>query len=404
MNLFQIMWTSIKAKINPILTKVKLWLTPSYIKNRLLVQIRTFFLKLFNVRPSDESDYYSCFGWLVSKRLAFAIAVVVCVAGGCFLINVIPSGGHTDSPYKTYKYNSIPLKMVNGKVQILGKSGYVAYVGDFADGQVKGTGTLYDPKGNLVYVGEFDVNAYNGEGTTYYSNDIKQYEGHFRDNLYEGEGKLYRENGTLEYEGEFSQGSRSGNGTLYNSAGEPIYTGNFNKDKVLYQELLGKNTEQVSQMYTGKWNIYESDAAYCVSLHDIHAVYYAQNNGTSLEDTLTVQSVYVLEAGVMLNGSWCTTIPDIRTALGAPIYEGNTYLTEQDQISLNVLCEEFGKDALYGKAELTQSEVFDEVTTITAFDREYQAYIYVFETDDVIYTFFCKDKDTTFDFYMIEMK
>ena len=403
MNLFYILLTSIKAKINPILTKVKLWLTPSYIKNRLLVRIRTFFLKIFDVRPSDENDYYTFGGWFVSKKLAFAVTVVICVVGGWLVVSMMPQKGQADTPYKIYRYNSIPLKVASGKVQILGKSGYVAYEGDVEKGQVKGNGTLYDVKGNVVYTGEFDLNAYNGEGISYYGNAVKQYEGTFKDNLYQGNGKLYRENGILEYEGEFNQGFMEGEGQLYNSAQEPIYKGTLKAGRILYQELLGKSPEQIAQRYMGRMVVYEGTDVYVVSLPDIDAAYYAKDGSTSLEQELKADAVYVLERGIALEGEWVTTIPKVRAILGDPIYEGNTILTKQDQISLNLLCDS-ATDALYGKANLELSEIFDDVIEVKDFDKEYQAYLYVFQKDDIVYTFFCKDKEMTFDYYMLEMK
>jgi carbohydrate-binding DOMON domain-containing protein len=84
------------------------------------------------------------------------------------------------------------------------------------------------------------------------------------------------------------------------------------------------------------------------------------------------------------------------------VYEGNTTLTECDEVALNKTSEIVGKDVLYGKASYKTEAVFDDVFELSDFDRQYTAYIYVYEKDGIIYTFFCKDKSAGFDFYMIE--
>ena len=50
-NLFKVLITSAKAKVTPLVTKIKLWTSWNFIRTRLITRIRDFFTSLFNVRP-----------------------------------------------------------------------------------------------------------------------------------------------------------------------------------------------------------------------------------------------------------------------------------------------------------------------------------------------------------------
>lgn len=359
--------------------------------------------KLLDVKPRRESDYLPFLGWLVSRKLAVAFVVVIGIFSACLLWSLKPKKPQEDNAYKAYKYDSFALRLADGKVAILAKSGYTAYVGDVEGGVVKGQGTLYGKDGNTIYEGAFDVNAYNGDGTLYYPSGQPAYEGTFRDNAYDGEGKLYREDGTLKYEGDFLCGSMSGAGTLYDAAQQAVYTGHFRNDRILYQELLGKKSAEVAQMYTGRREVYTGDAVYCVYLRDIGAVYSGEDGSNSLDEAFLVSGVYVLQQDILLEGEIVHKIPDLQRILGTPIYQGNTLLEPKDMVALNKTCDLVGENTLYGRAAYREDAVFDDVTELSDFPKDYQAYIYVYEKDGLVYTFFCKDKDNGFDFYFIEV-
>lgn len=401
MNIVEILTTTIKAKLMPILNKLKLLTSKSFLKNKLLVRIRNFFFRLLDIRPRDEWDYYPFLGWLVSRRLAMAVVVIVSVFCVSFLWSSKPDHTKNTHPYKAYKYNALMLKFATGKAQILGKSGYTAYIGDVEKGTVKGNGTLYGPQGNLVYDGEFDANAYNGMGK-YYENARLKYEGSFKDNLYEGEGRLYRGNETLWYEGSFHLGSMSGDGTLYDAFQKPVYRGRFQDDWIMYQDLIGKETEEVSQMYTGARQVITADSIYEVYMKDIDAIYFVDGAGNTLDQEITVKGVYVLKPQIYLNGTVIEDIPQIRESLGEPLYEGNTYLEAEDDIALNKMRELRGELVQYKQSGYKETPIYDDVSEVREFDKEYQSYIYMYESEGIVYTFFCKDKDAGFDFYRIE--
>lgn len=392
MNIVENLITTIKAKLMPVLNKLN---------DKLLVRVRNFFTQLLDIRPRDEKDYYSFLGWLVSRRLAMAAVVVISILCIAFLQISKPDKTENAAPYKAYKYNSVMLKFVTGKVQILGRSGYMAYIGDVETGIVKGRGTLYNPQGDIVYDGEFDANAYNGTGK-YYENSRLRYEGSFKDNLYEGEGKLYRDNAALWYEGGFHLGRMSGEGTLYDAFQNPVYSGRFQEDRIVYQELIGKKTAEISQMYTGAREIFTADDIYEVYMKDIEAVYFGEDAGNTLDEEFIVKGIYVLQPQVCLCGKEIQDIPQVRECLGEPVYEGNTLLEPEDEIALNRACELRGESILYGKSGCLETSVYDDVTEVSAFDGDYQTYIYVYESEGIIYTFFCRDKDGGFDFYRME--
>ena len=151
MELLKIFKTSIQAKLSPFLTKTKMWLTPSYLKNRVLQKIRKAFLDMMDIKPKDKNDYYVVGNWLIGKKLAYVLILIVFICGTAYIGMSLPELNYKESSYPAYKYNAVALKFKSDKVCILGKSGYKAYVGDVDKGVVSGQGTLYNKAGNIVY-------------------------------------------------------------------------------------------------------------------------------------------------------------------------------------------------------------------------------------------------------------
>ncbi len=225
---FDIFINAIKAKFVKVWTFLKLCTNPDFIKNKVLIRIKEFFNRLFDIKPKDKSDYYTFLGWMISKKLAFAIVIFFGVISMTYIVVMKPLNimGSADGAegIVTYKYDSVPLRFHSGPVKILGNSGYLAYVGNIKNGVVKGNGKLYDKDGRLVYEGEFDRNMYNGKGKRYYENETLWYEGEFVDNEFSGSGVLYRENGIKEYVGEFLGDSQNGSGELYDESGKLVFS------------------------------------------------------------------------------------------------------------------------------------------------------------------------------------
>lgn len=402
MNIFEVAINAARSKVSPFFVKIKMWTKPSYVKNKFLAKSRNFFMKVFDVRPKNEEDYYPLGWFLVSKRLAFAVVLLTIIICTYFLWITKPLNGSLNSSYKAYRYNSFWLQLAQGKVQILGKSGYTAYVGDVDGGVVTGMGTLYSPKGSMVYQGAFSENKYNGEGVLYYSNQNIKYSGQFVDNQFSGTGKEYREDGSLLYEGNFLKNEKSGEGVLYDSGGKPVFSGRFLNDEVDYKSLLGESTQDAAKQYTGQRLVMEDDTVHCVYLKDISAAYFSKDGSDSLDEERTIASVYVLRSEIPLEGNICSNITEIKEILGEPVYEGNTSLILEDELALNLMIEQEKKQALFGQADVKTTQLYSDVAQIDSYEKDYLAYLYVFEKDDVTYQFFCTDADSTFSFYSLE--
>ena len=203
-NFFSVLLTTLKNSIISVWTKVRYWLTPSFWQSKVLTGLRNFLQKLFDVKPHDKNDYFTVRNWMISRRLGFAVVIVVGLISLYFLITVAGSlglGKAASDGVRVYRYTSIPLRFAEGNVKIKARSGYIAYEGNVKDGYAEGYGNLYSKDSNLIYSGEFGHGRYNGTGTLFYADGQTQYEGEFADNCFQGTGILYRLNGSKEYEG-----------------------------------------------------------------------------------------------------------------------------------------------------------------------------------------------------------
>lgn len=400
-SLFQVLLTSIKTKITPLYTKIRRWTDWNYIRTQGINKIRQFFTALLDVRPKHKKDYYEVFGWLISKKLAFALVVAIGVLSLYYIVNVREAyfPGKQDNGIKTYAYNSVPLRFAKNKVRIKGKSGYLAYEGDVANGYVTGQGTLYNPEGTVVYQGAFSKNKYEGRGVSYYDNGVMQYNGNFSENLYEGEGKLYSRNGSIAYDGQFARGKKEGEGILFDQSGNQVYHGNFSQDDIVFAELIGKSAEDVAKSYTGSQTNYAHGQSFAVIMNDIDAMYVGQRSETSLDDSVKVESIYVLRPYFHSGGNKYTTIDELRGIFGNPSFEGNSEVTMGEAVAINQLCT--NRTVLFGPVEMGKTEEFDEYSVIDSFDQTYTVYLYGFQKDGLLYTFLCRDKNDVFAFYSI---
>lgn len=400
-NLFKVLITSAKAKITPLVTRIKMWTSWNFIRTRLISSIRDFFTSLFNIRPRHKDDYYELFGWLISRRLAFALIVAVGVFSLYCLFSVhsiLPSA--KAESVKTYDYDSILLRFAGEKVRIRGKSGYLAYEGQVEKGSVTGYGTLYNPEGIVVYQGNFDRNKYQGQGTRYYDDGTIMYTGTFEQNLFEGSGKLYRSSGSLAYDGEFARGKKNGQGRLYDSGGNLIYTGGFSQDTLLYSELLGKTVSEVSGAYEGKRTLYEGGEDFVVLLEDIDAMYLGEEEEDTLDKDRTVQQVIVLKNTFSAAGTVCSTVEELRDYFGEEDYAGNAAITLPEAVGAKQMADR--GNGFRREVELEMTSEYDDYYQVDGYDEDYVIYLYSFHRDGLIYHFICQDKEEGFSFYTIE--
>lgn len=396
-NIFQILWASLTAKITPLVTKIRLWTSWNYIKTRGTAKIRSFFTKIFDVRPRHKKDYYKVFGWLVSKRLAFAAAVVITTVCILYLVNLNLIRGISTSgtQISKYSYDSLFLRFVDGMVQITGEDGYLAYEGEVEKGYVTGNGKLYNRDGVMIYQGQFQKNCYEGTGTQYYADGVLQYQGEFSSNLYEGTGKLYRETGSLRYNGEFSQGMLEGEGVLFDEGNNVVFQGNFSRNHIVYSDFLGKTTSEVAKVYTGKRDLYEDEEYFVVAMKDIDAVYVGAQDTNALDSSITVDTVYVLESTFPVGTEQLDTIGQLRDYFGTEDYEGQSLVTMPEAVCYGYLTQ--GN----GAYNLEMEYVYDDYRKVTGYADDAEVSLISFEKDGLIYTFVSGEQGEGFSFYSI---
>lgn len=388
-NFFSAMLASLRAKFSMAVARIRLYTSPTYLKSRVLTKLRLAFSKLFDVKPRNRKDYYVIFNWMVSKRLAFALVVVLGLVCGNYIYSMLPASLlKTDSSaIKSYKYNALPLKFYSGECSILDRAGRLAYTGNVEKAVCTGNGTLFDKNGSRVYNGSFDNNMFNGSGTSYYPDGTVKHSGSYLNNLYEGEGVGYYSNGVMSYKGEYSMGMKNGKGTLYNRSGTNVFTGNFLKDSIVFEEFIGKSTEDISQMYTGKPDIYSGQGEHSVLMKDINALYSAKDGSASLDNKWTVDRVIVLSDSFKTAEGKFTSIQRLTDHFGKPDYLGTAKIDLSEAVAINSLGS--GSSAALDKVKMKLTDEFDEVHTVNSYDDDFEMYIYSYRHDDLIYTFYC---------------
>lgn len=388
-NLFSIIFTTARAKVTRLVAKIKLYSSSSYRKARITSKLRQWFAELFDIKPRNSKDYYTVFRWMVSKRLAFALTVVIGLCCGYYIYSLMPVSIAKTTPYgiRTYKYSSPALRFFSGECSILDKNGRLAYTGSVEKAMCRGNGTLFDKDGSRVYVGEFDNNMFNGSGTSYYPDGVVKHSGHYVDNMFEGTGKIYRSNGTISYNGNFSVGMKSGQGTLYNESGSEIFSGSFLNNNIVFEEFIGKTTDDIAEMYSGSVDIYSSTDENSVFMRDINAVYTAADGSDSIADKWTVKSVIVLSDSFRINSTSTGSIQRLTNILGTPSYLGSTKINLAEAVAINSLKGDSAKNI--GKVTMSLTDEFDEVHTVTGYDDDYELYIYSYRYGGLIYTFYC---------------
>jgi hypothetical protein len=391
------------SKFMLVWNKLRLAFSPTWWRVTGIAAVTGFFRNIFSVKPRDKNDYYGMFRWLVSKKLAFAIIIGAAVLGIWYIIAMSPlasaSGAGEGGPsIPTYRYNSLALKFHRGEVRILDKDNLVAYIGFVADGRAQGRGRLFAPGGEVMYGGEFQNSMYEGQGELFYPDGAFRYIGEFSKNQFHGAGSHFRPNGTLEYSGGYAFGLRSGQGELFNGSGSRIYTGTFHMDHLVYAELAGKTTAEVSGMYEGQATSYMVRGEYCVALHEIGAVYAVQSGEGTLDQEWRVSTVYVLSDTIYWNGAALTSISDLRSNLDQPEYAGYTWVTLADAVSLNLSPQE-DIEPIPVRGRFVLEDVYEG----TDYDGHRQIYIYAFRVNGLVYTFYTESTSSQgFVMYSIE--
>ncbi len=402
--LFNTLLGVVKAKMMALWTKIRLWTSRSYWETKGVNTFRQFFSRLLNVKPRSQSDYYPVLRWLVSKRLAFALVIVLGLLSVFYILFFSPVSAmlSASSPsLPSFRYNALPLKFYSGNVQITAADGHVAYEGTVGGGVAQGQGVLYRADGSVVYSGAFEDSKYNGSGSLFYQDGVLRYEGGFEDNLFSGQGSLYRQSGVLEYQGGFLRGLKSGAGTLYNSGGNAIFAGNFLSDRPLFSELLGKTTAEAASMYTGDTTVYNASGENSVSLDEIGVVYTANDGSNSLDAEWTIGEIVVEESSFPTTDALLTGINELTAYFGEPVYFGYTWPTLSEAVAIRRLSE--AGSGGFPDIEMEMTAGFDDVYSVTSYDKNYELYIYVYQADGLLYTFYCDSSTSDFSFYSVSL-
>ena len=400
-NLLAVLISSIKSRFAGIMSRLRMWTSWNFIQSRIITKIRTFFMSIFDVKPKHKDDYFTVFGWMISKKLAYALVIICGVASIWYIVAVrqVFAGFGDNGGVRTYRYNSIQLRYATGKARILGKSGYLAYEGDVNEGYVTGEGSLYNPEGNMVYQGHFEKNQFENLGKQYYPDGTLQYEGNFHNNLFDGNGRQYRESGTLLYDGNFVRGKKSGEGTLYGNNNSVVYQGSFANDGIVYAIFAGKTAEEVGALYSGSRRIWQGDDEFCVYMSDINAMYWGISDEEKLDNSLTVESIYVLSDSFPVGDGNATKLEEVAKQLGEPIYEGNSKAILPEALVINIMNET--KPAFYGEVEMETESLYSDVALVDDYQRDYSVYLTSYQNSGLIYTFVSEARDGAFSFYCI---
>ncbi len=381
--------------------------SPAYILQMIIVRFRIMVTRMLDVKPKHKKDYYTFFGWMVSRRLTHLILFVVGVGCLIYIVNVQPlkeaaTDASTGNSYSSYRYSSIPLRFLDKNVNIKAKDGYIAYTGAVKKGYASGQGTLYRADGSKVYEGNFEKSKYSGQGTLYYPSEQIEYSGEFSNNLYEGTGTLYRENGAKVYEGSFSKGLKEGEGILYNATDDQVFAGSFHLDQIIYSQLLNKSADEIGQLYTGRQLIYANsdDTENAVILSDIDVIYLSEDNSNSMDEAMTSDLLCIGSDSFKYGGQEYTTTEELTEVLGQPIYEGNSYLTMTEAVAIDWL-QNRGRDIEFNTGLVTATEL-DELYTVNSYNEDASLYLHTYEIGEQTYTFLSLGKTGSFFMYEIE--
>ena len=427
MQFWRALLSVVNTKLNRFLTGMRRFTSLQYVMGLVIQKFRDLVSGLLDVRPKHNKDYCTFGRWMISRRLVQAVVILGGMAACVYLFWLSPVSVKSDGvQIRTYRYSSLPLRFLEGKVRIRAKKGFIAYEGGVSQGYVSGAGTLYGEDGQMIYEGEFEKNRYQGtgilyfdsgrvkysggfadnrfegEGVQYRENGEKVYEGGFSKDLFEGSGILYRESGTKLYEGGFSGGMKEGTGVFYNASGNPVFTGQFHLDDIVYAQLLGRNAETVQELYSGEQIVYRNGQKNenAVYFRDIDVLVYAGDNGTSLSDSLRYDMVCVAKDVFGYGGKMLQTIEELTEAVGEPIYEGNSYLTFPEAVLIDIL-QKRGKAAAL-RTGIDMTPVFDEVNTVDAYAADAVVCLHAYRIGERTYTFVSENRTGTFFMYEIE--
>ncbi len=135
-------------------------------------------------------------------------------------------------------------------------------------------------------------------------------------------------------------------------------------------------------------------------MQDINVIYNGINEENKLDEEYNVESVFVLESTFPAQKTSLSDITQIKAYMGKPVYEGNTNLTVMECITVNQLIEKGDLD--FERIEIESDSPFSDMVDIIDYDKTKEIYIYTFENNGLLYTFYCKNRDGKFAFWKCE--
>ena len=135
-------------------------------------------------------------------------------------------------------------------------------------------------------------------------------------------------------------------------------------------------------------------------MKDIQAIYGIDQRETSVEDEAVVSQIYVLNSAFLYGQNTISSMAEVRDALGEPEFEGNTYATLPEAVAVELLRRQ--DDRITKDPELKTTSVYDEVISVESYRTDLEIYLYVYQVEDLTYTFFCQERGGPFFMYLIE--
>ena len=94
------------------------------------------------------------------------------------------------------------------------------------------------------------------------------------------------------------------------------------------------------------------------------------------------------------------TIEELKKVLGSPSFEGNSIVTFPEAVGINWMNAN-GKD-IPVNAEISALALFDGVWSVDSYSTDVLVYLYVFQVEDITYTFIAEDRNSNFFMYVLE--
>ena len=180
-----------------------------------------------------------------------------------------------------------------------------------------------------------------------------------------------------------------------------MFQGSFLGGEIVYHEFLTRPTSEVPELYSGETAVYQSEDEYCVTMPEIDAVYAVKDGSNTLENEWTVDRVYVLHDSVPLESGTCSTLRQLMDAMGDPLYFGTAWVNLPEAVAWNLAASE--QPDRMEQIEIASTASFENVFSVSEYDRDFQMYLYTFQQDGLLYTFyFTGAGESEFVMYAIE--